>query len=224
METAKNLTTPEAALKIMGSENFISLDEALKVFPYKKDGLTGYDTVPFSKELLYHCSEEGRPFILFPAFCKLGNVSLTINCLHDLLNYSHYDLFHPFPRDPVMQKSSFIYRATCEPRWYLISKKVMEVDEVKQFCVSNELSYKNFKAAPAVVYVYAWILFKLAKKRTLFLENLLYCQDNYSDRKNAPTMVYLSFKSGKVAAGYWFPKKGGINELGIVPSVDQYTE
>ena len=224
MEETKNLTTPEAARKIMGPENFVSLEETFKVFPYKKERQAGYELIPFSKELLYHCSEESQPFILFPAFSKLGNVDLTIHCLRDLLTSGHYDFFQPFPRDPVVQKSSFLYKTTCEPRWHLISKKAMTVEAMKQFCATQELLYKNFRAAPAVVYIYCWILFKLARKKTLFLENLLHCQDKYSDRQNSPPQVYLNFKSGKISFGWWFQKKGESSELGIAPSVDQYTE
>ena len=42
MPENKNLTTPKEAQAIMGN-NFISLEETLKIFPRQKEELTNYD-------------------------------------------------------------------------------------------------------------------------------------------------------------------------------------
>src|SRR3989344_1103740 len=192
------------------------------IFPCKDDRLINHDVIPFSSQLLYDCSESEHPFILFPAITGSGNISLTIDNMRRLLSSGQYDFFNPFPRDPKERAAKFLYEITCEPRWYLISKNVTTVGPMKKFCAEHDYPYGNFKAAPAIVYIYAWVLFKLLRKKTLFLENLLCCRDNYADRKNGP-QVYLNFKTGKISFGYWHRPQDGGDNLGIAPSVDPLT-
>lgn len=199
----------------------ISVEETLKVFPCKKEYLASFDLVPFSRELLYICSEKENPFILFPAFHVCASLPLTILHLHDLITLRKYDLFLPFPQELEIMKPAFFAKTTCEPRWYLLSKEVMGMKLLKKFCAETDYDYRNFRAAPAVVYIYAWMLFKILRKETLFLENTLYTGDKYADRMRAGTAC-LNFKSGKIRIDNWL--SADLDRASTAPSVNPYTE
>lgn len=223
--TAENLTTPETAQKILG-ENFISLEETLKIFPRAPAELTGYDTIPFSRELLYYCSEPEHPFILFPAMSRCGKIPLTIFAMRQLTDGAKYDLFAPWSREVDLYKPMFLTQETCESRWHLVSKAVLDHPKLKKFCDAHEFCYENFEAERAVVYVYAWLLWRIAKRETLFLDNPVRTLNNFATRPGYATMAYLTFKSGKVAVGQWRPnpKAPGGFEPGYAASVDPFTE
>ncbi len=219
-----NLTLPETAQKIVGKDNFISLEEARSIFPNEIINTYNLDLVPFSEKLLFHCSEAEQPFILFPAFPAANNLPLTIKNLRNyIMKLKRWDLFLPFSKDLELRMPSFINKITCQPRWYLLSRKVLEINSLKKFCAENEYTYKNFRAAPAVVYIYAWLLFRLIRKETLFLEDLLHTGDKYADRIYAG-MAYLNFKAGKIGIGNLVNPIENLKDIGYSPSVDPYTE
>jgi len=216
---AKNLTTPEVAAKILG-KNFISLDEALKIFPNKKSELTGYDLVPFSQEALYHCSEEKNPFILIPALPKCGkSLMLTVNEFHKMV-YPKYDFFASWT-DIHVHQPPFIYKSVCEPRWYLISKKAMEAGEKRRFCAEHEWSERDFEIEHAVVYVYAWILFKMVRNENIFLGGTFECLDTFSRALSSLTVI--DCQMGKIHIGHWRPSNPKLPDPLVVPSVEPYT-
>lgn len=224
MSADKNLTLPKQALTIMGRANFISVEDVLEIFPWKKKDLgDNYDLIPYSQELLYNLSSEENPFILFPAFNKIGNVSLTINTLKDFTSAGKYDFFQPMAREILTQRPSFVYRATCAPRWYLLSKEVMTRQVFNLFCAEADYDPDQFRPTSAVVYVYCWIIFKILRRKTLFLENRVHTIDSYSDRLHAG-MAYLLFNSGKIAVADWVNPADDIRHTSIVPSVAPHTK
>lgn len=223
MELNKDLSTVESALKIMGKENVITIDEALSVFPNKRRNLTNYDTIPYCQSLLYTLSEKENPFILFPAFPKCEGVALTITNLRDITNALGYDFFEPFSADVREKKPGFVSRVIPEPRWYLISKEVMTVRVMKILCGETDYTPEDFQTAPAVVYTYAWTLFKLIKKRTLYLEDHVHTGDKYADRFRAGA-VYVNFKTGRIGLGNWLTERENMEHASIVPSVKPFTK
>lgn len=219
----KNLTTPEAAKKIMG-DSMISLEEAMTVFPQTKEILnSAYDLIPFGQELLYYCSDEARPFVLFPAFPRCGNLSLTIFKMFNLFENGGGRFFNPWSKDIELHKPEFLTHTVCEPRWYLVSKNVMTIGEMKKFRDAHE--YRNpdsFGPERSVVYIHAWLLFKILRKISILDNDLIGCLDTFHHRSGS--LAYLTFKAGRIGIGQWKPRGNPDNEPGFVPSVESYTE
>lgn len=219
MNGAQDLTTPESARKIMG-DNFISLEEALTIFPCRKNELVGYETIPFSSELLYFCSEPENPFILVPGIARHGskNRPLTIVEMRNHFSKEFPNLFAPC-QALENQISVFTNNNTGLPTWYLISKKVLDIEAIKKFFNKLEINKDEEGNSPwgverAVVYIYAWILFLMLRNEDVFAEAPIRCTDCYGAKSGA--VVCIQFINRKIviakAAGLW----------GIVPSVNTY--
>jgi hypothetical protein len=219
MNDTQNLTAPESARTIMG-DNFISLEEALTVFPCRKQELIGYETIPFSRELLYFCSEPENPFILVPGIARHGskNKPLTIVEMRNHFSRELPNLFAPCPalEDPI---SVFTNNNTCFPTWYLLSKNVLEKEKIDRFFKKLEMKTDADGNAPwclerAVVYIHAWILFLMLRNEEIFAEAPIHCADYYGARSGAA--VCIQFINRKIVIA----KDAGL--LGIVPSVNTY--
>ena len=208
METTKS-TLPKTAVAIMGSDNVIELEEVVKLFPCDRKAREKHNLIPFSPELLYNCSEPKNQCILFPGIAFSGGRSLTMHRLHSLSMLNKWDFFLPFPREYESMKAHFLFEKTCEARWYLISKDVLNETSIRQRCSETGYVRENFRAAPAVVYALAWILFKLLRSTQLFPKRLLMTGDRVTDRVRIGH-VYLGFKTGKILA----------REMRILPSAE----
>ncbi len=202
MQENKNLTLPGQALAIMGKDNFIGLDEALSVFPSNKADLTGLDIIPYSQELLYTCSEAETPFLLFPGLQRIGSKKSFPLTISNMRRYFKdlTDLFTPRLTFVSHAETPAFNYEICMPRWYLISKKALTEPKAAQFFVNTELG-DIWRAERAVVYVYAWILMKLARKEHIFRERQIACSDPFPGSKIL--QMALDFGTQKITVHHW---------------------
>lgn len=183
----QNLVSWKTAEIIMG-KNLIKLDEVLNVFPGRKDILAGYETIPFSDRLLYHCSEPNNEHVLVPGIMTVGNKQnpLTIVEMKNrfLLKYPNLFTHSEELENPVF---SFTNTYTCLPKWYLLSKKVLDIETVKGF-----MEPERWDIERAVVYIYAWILFWILRREEIFSDSLLECADLYSRlHRTKPCLAFI---------------------------------
>lgn len=209
-----NLISLKAAETIMG-KNLIKLDEALTVFPHPRDLLTGFETIPFSESLLYYGSEPDNEYVLVPGLFAFGakrQRPLTIAAIRERFLVSHPDLFRPC--QPFDEPTSFINNYVCSPRWYLLSKKVLDLATINKFITNPDC----WNVDRAVVYIYAWILFWILRKEEIFPDALIRCADTYSQIHR--TKACVAFIDQRIAIIQHPPSQ----MVGLVPSIKSYTK
>lgn len=210
----QNLVSWETAEKIMG-KNAIHLEEALSVFPCPKDLLAGYETIPFSDSLLYYGSEPDNEYVLVPGLFAFGNKKqhpLTIAAIRDRFLISKPNLFRPC--QPLEDPTSFVNNYVCLPRWYLLSKKVLDLEAINNFMKNPA----DWSVDRAVVYIYAWILFAVLRHEEIFSDALIRCSDLYSQLHRTKTCV--AFIDQQIA----LTQHPTSRMVGLVPSIKSYAK
>lgn len=217
----QNITSSEVARKIMG-DNFIGLDEVQKIFPSPKVPTDIYEVIPFGPEILYWCSEPNNQFVLAPGLPRYGvkENPLTIVEIRKRFQLKMPELFAPCQALEVRDgMSNFANDRTCLPDWYLISKNVIDSETIGKFFKKMEINRDSAGRSPwiaetAVVYVYAWLLFKLLRGVEIFSEIPILCEDMYGDGK--ANRVYVQFINEKIVIAKSIPM------YGYAPSISRF--
>lgn len=179
-----NTITPEAAKTIMG-RNFIDISEVSTIFPCRTEDLVFYEEIPFSTAMLYWCCEENTPFVLVPGIHYNGRVSkaLTIQEMRNHFSKELPNLFAPSSYFDSL-KTSFVNNTTCYPRWYLLPKKAIDKETIEKLLRKLDIGqYRRaedpspWEEEPAVVYIYAWLLFLILRQEEIFPDIPFLCAD-----------------------------------------------
>lgn len=230
MKELENITTLESAKAIMG-ENMIHLKEVWSVFPRPEEEIVGYEIIPYSREFLYNCTEPDE-YVLVPGLPSYGkdSKSLTIREMRRIAGTKLPNLFAPAPELETPTNST-MDTLTCLPQWYLLSKKVMDEGTIHKFCEHLEIHIKNSWAIErSVVYVYAWLLFRLLRNEEIFQKDskmedgVFKCVEIVSQMNRQ--QVCLEIIKHQINFVPWRPnapiKAGDQWSPGIVPSMKHY--
>lgn len=208
-------TDPSVANTIMGS-NFISLEEALSIFPCPKEYLEELGPIPYSPGTLYQCSEPGNQYIIFPGIYRAGKQPLTITAMRNYFP-EHKPFFAPWDGIMAMVVANLKHN-TVQPCWHLISKSVLHMNEMQKFCVRQDIPYSDLSVENAVTYIYAWLLMKRLRNESVFAGKPFYCADDLAAESYNTA---LQFNENQIFVKPYIPKnRRFMTELGFVPTID----
>lgn len=216
MEKLHLLCNRESASQIMG-ENFIDIPEARKIFPCLDEDIQGLEVIPYSRKLLYCLSEPGNQFVLFPGIQHCRNRSLTIAEIKRI--------FYRFPRlfgeslSFFTEKHFFIDHQICLPRWYLISKKTLDLGTAMDFLNDNGIPNDKWEKEATIVYIYAWMLLYLLREEPIFQGKKFSTFDTLS-RGTKTAQICLNCDDKKILISKWASPKEEVPN--IVPSIKKF--
>ena len=218
-----NLTTEESAKQILG-KNFISIREVLGLFSTNLSQVSSYEIIPFSKELLYRLGGSEIPFILFPGLPYYGR-KLKPLTTQFLMEGQQFGKFFDISEESRIPALFHINQSVCEPRWYLISKKVLSLEDFRKFILHQDFAKEDCSSEFMVVYIFAWIILHHLRGEELFMEGPVGCSDKTTTRGSVPEF-YLKIYNKQISLMPWQPKNQDrpLKDLPMfVPSIFPYT-
>ncbi|MBI2024796.1 MAG: hypothetical protein HYT03_01740 [Candidatus Harrisonbacteria bacterium] len=217
MEEAQHLLcSHESARQIMGS-NFIDVAEVRKIFPCLNEDVQDLEIIPYSRKSLYLLSEPESNFILFPGIQRCRNRSLTIAEIKRI--------FCRFPRlfgeslAFFASKHFFIDNQNCLPRWYLMPKKTLDMETAMDFLNGNGIPNKKWGREPAIVYIYARMLFYLLREESIF-QNKTFATSDALVRGTKDAQICLNFNDKRILISKWIDQDK--DTPNVVPSLKQH--
>lgn len=214
----------QRAREIMGGR-FLGVREVAEHLgvTLQDDELKKIEVVPFKEVTLQKAKDA---YLLFLGIIYEHGQELTINHLREMFPRGGEPRFDLYAEDKGswFDLEIFARSTTPELKWYLIKTDILEESRSKGFDKQIQLLQTNEYLENAVVYVYAKILFFLARGISIFQNTFTRCDDVREERRErSHNHVAIGshgapYGSCGITVGYTYDGEEGC-QLGVAPAI-----
>ncbi|MCH8741699.1 hypothetical protein IH779_02265 [Patescibacteria group bacterium] len=175
---ASRTSSQELSREIMGN-NFLGVEEVVEHFGISlvQEELAKIAEVPFFEATLQECKDSHVLFLGVPVN-RVGN-PLTVNYFRDMFP-ADSPRFWAY-QDSRYDRERFATEETCELRWYLLRKSILDESRPLDYKEQNYLLQENEYRERAIVYIFCELLMFRARSELLFKDDWVWCTDVDSD-------------------------------------------